>query len=107
MNKTQLATHLKNTASLMMNDPHTFEPGDLVTWKNAALADRTQPVVGDPAIVLEIFDEPILPWKNHMNEEGSHYTWGRIDMILGIIVGDDDELKHFGVDSRRFKPFTE
>lgn len=105
MNKRSMK--LSQVAALMMNDPHEFEPGDLITWKCAELQDKTEPEIGHPAIVLEVLDEPVVSWKNYMNEEASHYTWGRLDLIIGVMPDSDGELRHFGVDSRRFTYFTE
>ncbi|MFM2061906.1 MAG: hypothetical protein RLZZ507_1576 [Cyanobacteriota bacterium] len=77
-----------------------FQVGQLVKWKET-LKNRKIPYKNQPAIVVEILDEPII-----INEEetGSPYFREKLDIILGILV-DNNTFLTFYYDSRRFKAY--
>lgn len=76
-----------------------LRPGMLAVWK-LGLKNRRFPRYGEPAIVVEVLDPPIL---DHENESGSTYYREPLDLLLGILHKDGDFLVyHF--DSRRFQP---
>ena len=79
---------------------HTFAPGQLVAWKKG-LKNRRRPTIGEPAIVIEVLNSPILDVEA---DPGLPYFREPLDIILGVIDEDGDFLRyHF--DSRRFEPF--
>jgi hypothetical protein len=61
-----------------------FQVGQLVKWKKN-LKNRQLPYINQPAIVVEILDEPVI---NNEEESGSPYFRENLDIILGILVYD-------------------
>jgi hypothetical protein len=78
----------------------SFEVGQLVKWKTN-LKNRKIPYKNQPAIVVEILDEPII---SDDDESGSPYFRENLDIILGILV-DDNIFLTFYHDSRRFEAY--
>lgn len=79
-----------------------LRPGMMAVWK-PGMKNRRFPRYGDPAIVVEVLDPPILA---HDDESGSTYYREPLDLLLGILHKDGDFLVyHF--DSRRFQPYEE
>ncbi len=78
----------------------TFEIGQIVKWKNS-LKNRRLPHNNQPAIVVEILDEPVVSTED---EVGSPYFLENLNIILGIIV-DDGSFLTFYYDSRRFEAY--
>lgn len=80
----------------------TLQAGMLAMWK-PGLKNRRFPLYGQPAIVVEKLDPPIL---DHEAEAGTTYYREPLDMLLGILHKDGDFLVyHF--DSRRFQPYQD
>ena len=96
---------LKELFNRYLNDHHLFKPGDLVQWKEG-LRDRRLPLHGEPAIVIEVLDDPII---DSASDSGSPYFRSRLDVILGVVQSDDNQgdekLILYYFDSRRFEPF--
>ncbi len=80
-----------------------FHLGQLVIWKDG-LKNKRRPQVNEPAIVVEIMKEPIFD-----NEEngGSPYFREPLDMVIGVLDGEIENMSLLHVDKRRFKPFEE
>lgn len=79
-----------------------LRPGMMAMWK-PGMKNRRFPHYGDPAIVVEVLDPPIL---DHEDEAGSTYYRESLDLLLGILHKDGDFLVyHF--DSRRFQPYED
>lgn len=77
-----------------------FTTGDIVVWKDG-LKNKNYPEYGQPAIVLERLDTPIV---NSVEDAGSTYFNESLDIVLGLISHDeDDAFLVFYYDSRRFK----
>lgn len=83
-----------------LDKKYDFKANDIVKWK-ANLKNRSMPDYGEPAIVLELLDEPVFDER----ETGSTYFREPLDMILGILA--EGELVSFHYDSRKFQPFGE
>lgn len=75
-----------------------FKVGQLVKWK-PNLRNRKLPRDNQPAIVIEVLNEPIISSEQ---ESGSPYFREPLDMILGVL-DDDNTLLMFYYDSRRFE----
>jgi len=80
---------------------NNLEPGQLIVWKQG-LKNRTYPAYGQPAIVIEILDEPVY---DDSQAGSSSYFREPLDLVAAIVF--DDELPFFHFDSRRFKPLSE
>lgn len=80
----------------------TLRVGMLAMWK-PGLKNRRFPAYGQPAIVVELLDPPLL---DHEEEAGMTYYREPLDMQMGILHRDGDFLVyHF--DSRRFQPYEQ
>ena len=77
-----------------------FQVGQLVKWKKN-LKNRQLPYISQPAIVVEILDEPVI---SNEEESGSPYFRENLDIILGILV-DDEKFFTFYYDSKRFEAY--
>jgi hypothetical protein len=79
-----------------------LRPGQLAIWK-PGLKNRRFPAYGQPAIVVEALDPPVL---EHEMESGAPYFREPLDLLLGILHPEGDFLVyHF--DSRRFQPLED
>lgn len=82
------------------NAKHQFQPGQTVVWKSR-MKNRRSPEYGEPAIVVELVEPPIL---NPGDDSGTSYFREPLDIVIGTLDGDGD-LLCFHYDSRRFEPF--
>jgi crotonobetainyl-CoA:carnitine CoA-transferase CaiB-like acyl-CoA transferase len=80
--------------------PQNIEVGQVVKWKTG-LKNKRLPKVGQPAIVMEVFEKPITPDER---DSGSPYYLEPLDLILGV-VDEDRDFVTFYYDKRRFEPF--
>jgi hypothetical protein len=79
-----------------------LRPGRLAIWK-PGLKNRRFPAYGQPAIVVEVLDPPVL---DHEMGSGAPYFREPLDLLLGILHPEGDFLVyHF--DSRRFQPLED
>jgi hypothetical protein len=86
----------------LLNRPHTFKAGDLVQWK-AGLTNRKLPILGQPAIVVEVLAAPV---KDTSDKTGSTYYGETLDVRLGVLDPDGDFMV-FHLPSVRFEPFND
>ena len=82
----------------LMESPRDFEEGDIVVWKDS-LKNKSFPQYGQPAIVLNILEEPFF---NDKQTPENHIFKEPHDLLLGIIM-DNNEYLTLYFDSRRFK----
>jgi hypothetical protein len=80
-----------------ISERETFTPGMLVRWKRF-MRNRTKPLDGQTAIVVEVLDEPVFPDK----DAGSQYFREPLDIVLGFL-DEDGEFAQYHFDSRRFE----
>jgi hypothetical protein len=80
---------------------YNFQKGQLVIWKKG-LKNRKFPEENQPAIVIEVLDEPLIQSER---DSGTPYFREPLDIALGIIDRDGDFLI-FHYDQRRFKPYS-
>ena len=73
--------------------------GDLIKWKSQ-LKNKKLPEYNEPAIILEILDEPIYDTKA---EIGSTYFNEKFDIKVGVFR--DNSFLTFYFDSNRFEKF--
>lgn len=78
----------------------TFEVGQIVKWKKH-LRNRKLPDQNQPAIVVNILDEPIV---NQEGDPGTPYFLEKLDIVLGIMVSNGTFFT-FYYDSSRFEPY--
>lgn len=77
----------------------SLTPGMLAVWK-PGLKNRTLPDYGQPAIVMDVLEEPNF---DPSDRSRSPYFREPLDLLLGVLTRDDDFLLlHF--DARRFEP---
>jgi len=79
----------------------TLRSGMLATWK-PGLKNRRFPRYGEPVVVVALLDTPII---NPGDESGSPYFREPLDLLLGLVRGDDREFLVYHADSRRFQPY--
>ena len=79
----------------------TLQPGMLVQWK-AGMKNRNGPEYGEPRIVVEVLDEPIICTKF---DSGSVYFREPLSLILGY-VDDEGDFVTIHVDGRRFETYS-
>ncbi len=77
-----------------------LRPGMLATWK-PGLKNRRFPRYGEPVVVVALLDNPII---NPGDESGSPYFQEPLDLLLGVVRGDDREFLVYHADRRRFQP---
>lgn len=87
----------------LYTERHSFQAGQLVRWKPGQ-RNKNRPVYDQPAVVLELLDQPIRN-KAEISAGSSHYR-EPLDIILGL-VDEDDEFIAFHFDSARFEPFPD
>lgn len=78
-----------------------FKVGDLVQWKSC-MKNRKMPQEGEPAIILEIYEDPIFDEKE---KSGTPYFREPYNIVLGVMHHDGNFLAYH-LDSRRFEPYT-
>lgn len=79
---------------------YQFKTGDLVQWK-PGLKDRKLPLDTEPAIVVQVLDEPVF---DSTVGAGSPYFNVPYDLVLGVVDADGDFLT-FHFTSARFEPY--
>lgn len=79
---------------------HHFTPGSVIKWKGG-LKNRKMPQYGEPVIVLEVLDNPIIDTEE--SRAGSPYFKEPLNIKIGIIA-DDNSFLTFYNDSKRFEP---
>jgi hypothetical protein len=84
-----------------MEEKHSFHKGQLVKWK-PHLNNKKLPKLGQPAIVLDILDSPIVDEE----EPSSTYFREHLDIVLGVFDPNGTFLK-FYYDSSRFEPYEQ
>jgi hypothetical protein len=77
----------------------SFKKGDLVTWKDG-LRDRLHPEPGWPAIVLDIFIDPII---DPVQDTQSPTFRREFDLLCGVVVGG--VMYTYFFESRRMRKF--
>ncbi len=77
-----------------------FKVGDLVVWKKGHI-NRSVPSAQEPAIVLEVFETPII---NDQVDFASTYYREKYDLLLGVLR--EGSLVSFHYPSVRFQPFN-
>lgn len=82
------------------NKSYEFKVGELVVWKEG-LKNKRVPKYGRPAVVLEIFEKPIIDEDAPL---ASRYYREKLDIKLAFL-DSENELVTFHYDSCRFKPF--
>lgn len=80
---------------------YEFKKGDLIEWK-PKLNNKRWPKKNQPAIVLEVLEEPII---DSSKESSSPYYREPLDLIIGFIF-DDGVFISFYVNSKRYRPFV-
>jgi len=95
----QIKEKLLNSYSALC-ESYSFEVGQLIEWKDG-LKNKARPRSGEPAIVINIYDEPIFDSEK---DSGTPYFKEPLDMVIGVIEEKPETLLFFHVDSRRFKP---
>jgi hypothetical protein len=78
------------------HEPAGVNVGDLVVWK-AGLRSRRLPQYGQPAIVHEVLEEPLV---NRREPVDSPYFMERLDVVVGVLDGEGDLVFVF-LDSHR------
>ena len=78
-----------------------LRPRMLATWK-PGLKNRRFPRYGEPVVVVTLLDTPII---NPGDESGSPYFREPLDLLLGLVRGDDREFLVYHADRRRFQPY--
>jgi hypothetical protein len=84
----------------LWQEAHKFKAGEIVKWKTG-LRNKRFPNYGDPAIVMESLEVPIV---NDSKGAGTPYFRENLDILLGVIDPDGDFIT-FHYDSRRFEPW--
>lgn len=79
---------------------HEFAPGMLVQWK-PGLKNKRRPQYGQPGIVVEVLDEPVLDANLG---GGSAYFREPLDLAAALL-DEEGDLDVYWFDSRRFEPF--
>lgn len=79
-----------------------FKEGDLVQWKDG-LKNRRFPDYNEPAIIMEVLDEPIY---NEDEEPASPYYNEPLTIKIGFLVDERDFITYL-VNQRRLEKFAE
>ena len=81
----------------LLNAVETFQPGDIVTWKEG-LRNKKHPLPGTAGIVVKVYDKPLYDMEVGC---GSPYFREPLDIVIGVI-DDDGDMICFHNDGRRF-----
>lgn len=93
--------HLRGLLERLNNGrERALRPGMLATWK-PGLKNRRFPRYGEPVVVVALLETPII---NPGDESGSPYFREPLDLLLGLVRGDDREFLVYHADRRRFQP---
>lgn len=95
----ELAADLKKCYDALTGKKHTFEPGQLVQFKEGLAYGRFQE---GPFVVLEVLPEPVYDDKQESSQAGYRAP---LDIQVGTLDRDGDFL-HWYYDSRRFEPYV-
>jgi hypothetical protein len=96
----ELAEVLRRRVSLLLVS-HQFKVADLIRWKEG-LKNKKRPGYGQPAIVVEVLQEPVL---DEAEGAGSAYFREPLDLIIGLLDPDGD-FSTYHADGRRFEPYV-
>jgi len=97
----ETSQHLRALLERLNNGrERALRPGMLATWK-PGLKNRRFPRYGEPVVVVALLDEPIV---NPGDESGLPYFREPLDLLLGLVRGDDREFLVYHADRRRFQP---
>jgi hypothetical protein len=77
-----------------------FKAGDLVKWKQG-LKNRKKPEYNQPAIVIEILDNPVV---SEEGSSGSPYFKELLTIVLGVMT-ENNEFSTYYFDKKRFDHF--
>ncbi|MGX7002512.1 hypothetical protein [Caballeronia sp. KNU42] len=80
---------------------HQFEPGQIVKWKDG-LQSRTLPAIGEPAIVIEVLENPVF---DSTSDAGNPAFREALDIRVGCL-GTQGQILIFHFSSFRFEPFS-
>lgn len=94
----ELAADLKKCYDAFTGKKHTFEPGQLVQFKEGLGYGR----LPGPFIVLEVLPEPVYDDKHDSSQTGYRAP---LDIQVGTL-DRDGEFLHWYYDSRRFEPYV-
>ena len=76
-------------------------PGQLAVWK-PGLKNRRFPRYGEPAVVVALLDAPLAEAGS---ESGSPYFREPLDVLLGVVRGEERMFMIYHADRRRFQPY--
>lgn len=93
-------------AAAFLNDRPTFKPGQLVVWNCAELKTKKYPHIGQPAVVLQQMDTPVI---DDSLDAGDLEYGSPLDLRIAVPVASNDghAVVSFVIDSRRFRLATE
>ena len=77
-----------------------LRPGTLAVWK-PGLKNRLFPRYGEPVVVVDLLDRPVTDSEH---KSGSPYFREPLDVLVGVVRGDDREFLVYHADRRRFQP---
>ncbi len=80
---------------------HEFKEGQFIEWKQG-LKNRIRPYLREPAVVIKLLKSPEFDTEK---DSGTPYFKEPLDMIIGVLEENQENLLFFHVDKRRFKPF--
>ena len=78
-----------------------LQPGMLAMWK-PGLKNRRFPRYGEPVVVVGLLEPPIV---NPDQESGSPYFQEPLGLLLGLVLGEEQEFLVYHADCRRFQPY--
>lgn len=81
---------------------YEFKVGDFVRWKEG-LRNRIYPEAGDPAIVCEVLNHPIM---DATSDSGDYTFREELNLKLGV-MGPEGSLVIWHYDSARFEPYPD
>ena len=94
-------THLSQLAEDYLHE-HTFQKGDLVTWK-PGLRNRKMPDYGEPMVVVEVLGEPVY---DQTADSGSPYFREPLT-VRCLLVDEEGDALVFYYDARRLMPYRD
>jgi hypothetical protein len=94
------ADHLRDLKA-RYNESVPLAVGDIVVWKKG-MRNKRLPLYDEPAIVLEVLAEPIIPTSEPLM--GTPLFREPIDIRLGILL-EDGEYASYHFDAARFRKF--
>jgi len=90
-----------NTTYRVFLECYEFNEGQFVEWKQG-LKNRFLPRLREPAIIIKLLKSPEFDTEK---DSGTPYFKEPLDMIIGVLEENEENLLFFHVDKRRFKPF--